>query len=157
MAEEEAKPDKRCIRVETDIPYPVDKVWRALTDSECLALWFFKNDLVPEFGHKFTFRTRPIERWDGEFQCQVLDVEENQKISYTWKGGSPELKRFGHYIDTMATWTMAPNPDGTTHLKFEHDGFDKDESCDGCFEDMSKGAESVLRTLVKRIPDFDEV
>ncbi len=147
---------KRSIVVEADMPYPVEKVWRALTDSECIALWFMKNDLVPEFGHKFTLRSRPIERWDGEFQCQVLEVEENQKISFAWKGGHPELKAFGRYIDTMATWTIAPNPDGGTHVRFDHDGFDTCEESNGCYDAMTKGAQSILRTLNKMIPDFDE-
>jgi len=148
--------EKRSIVAEADMPYPIEKVWRALTDSECIALWFMKNDLVPEFGHKFTLRSRPIERWDGEFQCQVLEVEENQKISFAWKGGHPELKAFGRYIDTMATWTIAANPDGGTHVRFDHDGFDTCEESNGCYEAMSKGAQSIMRTLNKMIPDFDE-
>ncbi len=147
---------KRSIVVEADIPYSVAKVWRAITDSEYLALWFMKNDLVPDFGHKFTLRSRPIERWDGEFQCQVLDVEPEQKISWTWKGGHEELKGFGHYIDTMATWTLSPNADGSTHVRFDHDGFGTEEAMDGCFEAMTKGAESIVRTLNKMMPDFDE-
>ncbi|ACB95024.1 Activator of Hsp90 ATPase 1 family protein [Beijerinckia indica subsp. indica ATCC 9039] len=152
---EETKPTRNIV-AETDVPFPIEQVWRAITDSEYIALWFMKNDLKPEFGHKFTFRSRPIERWDGEFQCQVLDVEENQKISYTWKGGHQELKGFGHFIDTMAIWTLTPNADGSTHVRFEHEGFDMSEEMDGCFEAMSKGSQSILRTLNKMMPDFVE-
>ncbi|MGB8278909.1 MAG: SRPBCC domain-containing protein [Methylovirgula sp.] len=147
----------RSIREEVDLPYPIEKVWRAITDSECIALWFMKNDLKPDFGHKFTLRSRPIERWDGEFQCQVLEVEENQMISFTWKGGHEELKLFGHYIDTIATWTVTPNADGTTHFVFLHEGFGLEEESNGVYDAMTKGTQSVLRTLNKMIPDFDEV
>jgi len=156
VAEEEAQPT-RSIVAEIDIEgYPMEKVWRALTDSEIIALWFMKNDLKPDFGHKFTLRARPIERWDGEFQCQVLDVEENQKISYAWKGGAAELKGFGHYINTIAIWTMAPNPDGSIKVTLTHEGFPMDEETDRCFAEMEKGSNSVLRTLKKMMPDFDE-
>lgn len=151
MAEE-----KRSIVVEADMPYPLDKVWRAITDSECIALWFMRNDLVPKAGHKFTLRSRPIERWDGEFQCQVLEVEENHKISYSWKGGHPELKAFGRYIDTVATWAITTTSDGATHVRFDHEGFDADEGANGCYDAMVKGSQSILRTLNKMIPDFDE-
>ncbi len=147
----------RSIREEVDLPYPIEKVWRAITDSECIALWFMKNDLKPDFGHKFTLRSRPIERWDGEFQCQVLEVEENQMISFAWKGGHEELKLFGHYIDTIATWTVTPNADGTTHFVFLHEGFGMEEELNGVYDAMTKGTQSVLRTLNKMIPDFDEV
>ena len=147
----------RSIREEVDLPYPIEKVWRAITDLECIALWFMKNDLKPDFGHKFTLRSRPIERWDGDFQCQVLEVEENQMISFTWKGGHEELKLFGHYIDTIATWTVTPNADGTTHFVFLHEGFGLEEELNGVYDAMTKGTQSVLRTLNKMIPDFDEV
>ena len=155
MTETEAA--TRSIKEEVDLPYPLEKVWRAITDSECIALWFMKNDLKPDFGHKFTLRSRPIERWDGEFQCQVLEVEENKMISFTWKGGHQELKLFGHYMDTIATWTITPNADGSTHFVFLHEGFGTDEESDGCYNAMVKGTQSVLRTLNKMIPDFDEV
>ena len=148
--------EKRSIVVEAEMPYPVEKVWRALTDSECIALWFMKNDLVPEFGHKFTFAAGRSSAGTANFKCQVLEVEENQKISFAWKGGHAELKSFGRYIDTMATWTIAPNADGGTHVRFEHDGFDTCEESNGCYEAMTKGAQSIVRTLNKMIPDFDE-
>jgi uncharacterized protein YndB with AHSA1/START domain len=155
--EEAAAAPTRAIVASVDIAnYPIEKIWRAITDSECIALWFMKNDLKPDFGHKFTLRARPIERWDGEFQCQVLDVEEHQKISYTWKGGAKELKGFGHYIDTFAIWTIAPNEDGSFKVTLTHEGFPIDEETDRCFAEMEKGSNSVLRTLAKMMPDFDE-
>ena len=157
MTETEAP--TRAIREEVDLPYPLEKVWRAITDSECIALWFMKNDLKPDFSHKFTLRSRPIERWDGEFQCQVLEVEEaddKKSITFTWKGGHEELKLFGHFIDTIATWTITKNADGSTHFVFLHEGFGMDEESNGVFDAMTKGTQSVLRTLNKMIPDFDE-
>lgn len=149
-----AEAGTRSVVVEADLDYSPDKVWFALTDSESIAVWMMSNDLKPEVGYKFTFRARPIERWDGEFQCEVLEVEPERKLSYSWKGGHPELKGFGKYIETVATWTLTPLPDGKTHLRFEHGGFSTAADADGVFETMSKGAQSVVKALAKRIPDL---
>lgn len=65
----------RSLTTEKDFAHPIEAVWRAMTDSEWLAVWFFPNDVEPVVGHKFTIWSRPIERWDGEFKCQVLAVE----------------------------------------------------------------------------------
>ena len=74
--------------------------------------------------------------------------------SSRWKGGHEELKGFGHYIDTLVTWTLTPTPSGGTHFRFFHDGFGTDGANDGVFEIMSKGSQSVLRTLTRRLPDL---
>ncbi|WP_238121712.1 MULTISPECIES: SRPBCC family protein [unclassified Xanthobacter] len=145
--------ETRAIMKEADFDFPVDTVWRALTDSEWLAVWFFPNDIQPVAGHRFTIWGRPIERWDGEFQCQVKEVQAQHLISFRWSGGHEELKGFGHYIDTTVTWRLAATEAGT-HFTFLHEGFATDAGTDAVFEVMSKGAESVLRTLAKRLPDL---
>jgi uncharacterized protein YndB with AHSA1/START domain len=148
--------DTRSLLVEADIPYPLDKVWRAITDSEAIALWFMRNDLTLEVGRRFTLRSRPIERWDGEFQCRLLAAEPEHRISFSWKGGHEELKGFGHFIDTVATWTLTPLADGGTHMVFEQTGFSTAPEADGVYDAMLKGGQSVMRTLARIIPDLDE-
>jgi uncharacterized protein YndB with AHSA1/START domain len=44
------------------LPYPPDKVWRALTQSAMLAEWLMPNDFKPEVGHRFAFRSQPASR-----------------------------------------------------------------------------------------------
>ncbi|MCL8384430.1 MULTISPECIES: SRPBCC family protein [Xanthobacter] len=146
--------ETRSILSEAEFDQPVDVVWRAITDSEWLAVWFFPNDIQPLEGHKFTIWGRPIERWDGEFQCQVKSCLPEKELSFSWKGGHEELKGFGHYIDTVVTWTLTPTPSGGTHFRFFHDGFGTDSANDGVFDVMSKGSQSVLRTLTRRLPDL---
>lgn len=148
--------ETRSILSEAEFDQPVDVVWRAITDSEWLAVWFFPNDIRPVEGHSFTIWSRPIERWDGEFQCRVLEVVPNEKLSFRWKGGHEELKGFGHYMDVTVTWTISPLPGGGTRLLFVQEGIDADPAADALFDIMQKGAESVLRSLAKRIPDLLE-
>lgn len=147
--------DTRGILKEAEFTFPVETVWRAMTDSEWLAVWFFPNDIQPVPDHKFTIWSRPIERWDGEFQCQVTQVVPDKLLKFTWRGGHEELKGFGRYVDTVVTWTLTPI-EGGTRLTFAHDGFATDEASNGVYEIMSKGAESVLRSLAKRLPDLVE-
>jgi uncharacterized protein YndB with AHSA1/START domain len=147
--------ETRAILTQAEFAYPVETVWRAMTDSEWLAVWFFPNDIQPVLQHKFTIWSRPVERWDGEFQCQVTEVVPEALLKFTWRGGHEELKGFGRYIDTVVTWTLAPTETGT-RLTFSHEGFATDEASNGVFEIMSKGSESVLRALAKRLPDLVE-
>jgi uncharacterized protein YndB with AHSA1/START domain len=144
----------RTITAEMDYAYPIDTVWRALTDSEWLAVWFFPNDIQPLQGHKFTIWGRPVERWDGEFQCEVLAVQPLKMIKFRWYGGHEELKAFGHYMDTMVTWTLTENADGGTHFHFFHEGIGGDPASDGLYDVMVNGSTKVMASLAKRIPDL---
>lgn len=146
----------RSIKTEKDFEQPIDALWRAMTDSEWLAVWFFPNDIEPVVGHKFTIWSRPIERWDGEFKCEVLEVIPQQKLRFSWFGGHEELKAFGREMSTTVAWTISPLPGGGARFVFEHDGFEADAAADALYDVMRKGSESVLRSLAKRLPDLIE-
>ena len=105
------------IVVDYDLPGPPAKVWRALTDAKLLASWLMENDLQPVLGYKFEFKAPPIGDWDGTVRCQVLEVIENEKLSYSWRGGSGK-----NALDTVVTWTLTPHGAGT-RLHLEHAGF----------------------------------
>jgi uncharacterized protein YndB with AHSA1/START domain len=146
----------RSLTTEKDFEHPIEAVWRAMTDSEWLAVWFFPNDIEPVVGHKFTIWSRPIERWDGEFKCQVLAVEPGGMLRFSWSGGHDELKGFGRYMDTTVTWTISQLPNGGTHFVFVQDGIDAAPAADAVYDIMLKGSQSVLSSLAKRLPDLIE-
>lgn len=148
--------ETRSIEMEQEFDHPIEMLWQAMTDSEWLAVWFFPNDIRPEVGHKFTLWGRGIERWDGEFQCQVLAVEPAKTIEFRWSGGHEELKAFGQYMDTTVTWTLSALSGGGARLHVLQVGFRTDPGADGVYESMVKGWQSVLRTLAKRLPDLIE-
>ena len=64
---------------ERDIPYPPEKIWRALTQPHLIEEWLMKNDFKPVVDHRFNLRAE----W-GVVDCQVLAVEPNKTLSYTW-------------------------------------------------------------------------
>jgi uncharacterized protein YndB with AHSA1/START domain len=115
--------ETQSIVVEYDLPYPPEKVWRALTEPQLLAAWLMQNDIKPQLGHRFTFRAAPVPGWDGVVHCEVLAVEPDRRLRYSWRGGSDKLEQYGARIDTVVTWMLTPNPSGGTHLRLDHDGF----------------------------------
>jgi uncharacterized protein YndB with AHSA1/START domain len=105
-----------CVIVEREIPHPPEKIWRALTQPHLIAEWLMKNDFKPVVGHSFSFRMDPQPNWSGVIDCQVLTVEPNKTLSYTW--GTLGL-------ETAVTFTLTPTGTGT-HLRVEQTGFSPD-------------------------------
>lgn len=95
----------------------IEQVWNALTDSDMLAKWIWKNDFKPTVGEKFQFRSEPNEWWDGIVNGEVLEVEELHKLSYTWASAGET---------TTITWTLKTDSDDGTHLHFEQTGFSEE-------------------------------
>jgi uncharacterized protein YndB with AHSA1/START domain len=98
--------------VEREIPFPPEKIWRALTQQRLIEEWLMKNDFMPVVGHRFNLRAD----W-GVVDCEVLAVEPNKTLSYTW--GAYDLK-------SVVTWTLTPTSKGT-NLRMEQSGFRPDQ------------------------------
>jgi len=112
-----AKAETQAIHQQYDLPYPPAKVWRALTDPELLGQWLMSTDMQAAVGNSFTFRMEPSQWWDGIVHCEVLELEREKRLSYTWRSG-PESSP----LDTVVTWTLTPTGQGT-RLTLEHTGF----------------------------------
>jgi uncharacterized protein YndB with AHSA1/START domain len=98
--------------VEREIPHPPEKIWRALTQPHLIEEWLMKTNFKPEVGHRFDFRAD----W-GSVDCQVVTVEPNRMLSYTWGA---------HGLESVVTWTLSPAGAGT-HLRMEQVGFRPDQ------------------------------
>ena len=98
--------------VERDIPFPPDKIWRALTQPHLIEEWLMKNDFNPVVGHRFNLRGD----W-GAVDCQVTAVEPNKALSYTWGALG---------LESVVTWTLTSTSTGT-HLRMEQSGFRPDQ------------------------------
>lgn len=106
------------IAFEIDLPHPVEKVWRALTEPALLAEWLlpvFDFALEPEAA--FTFKRPPLPGWDGVVHCRMVDVEPQRKISYTWVVGD---------LDTVVTFVLTETTAGT-RLSLVQSGFEPDQ------------------------------
>jgi uncharacterized protein YndB with AHSA1/START domain len=116
-----AATETRSVIVEREIPYPPEKLWRALTQPHLIAEWLMKNDFQPVIGHRFRLRSDPQPGWNGIIDCEVLVVEPNKTLSYTW--GSDEAKLA---IQSVVTFSLTPVGAGTL-LRMEQTGFRPDQ------------------------------
>jgi uncharacterized protein YndB with AHSA1/START domain len=109
--------ETRTLMIERELPYPPEKVWRALTEGKLVEQWLMDNDLEPVVGHRFKFRSTPVPNWDGVIESEVLAVEPITKLSYSW--GSMGL-------ESVVVWTLTATSGGTL-LRMEQSGFGADQ------------------------------
>ena len=50
--------ETRSVVVEREIPYPPEKIWRALTQPHLIEEWLMKNDFEPVVGPQVQLRRR---------------------------------------------------------------------------------------------------
>jgi uncharacterized protein YndB with AHSA1/START domain len=113
--------ETRSVVVERQIPHPPEKIWRALTQPHLIEEWLMKNDFKPDVGHRFNFRADYLP--NGALDCEVLAVEPNKTLSYTWHSTSDNA---AYNIKNVVTWTLTPTSTGT-HLRVEQSGFRPDQ------------------------------
>jgi uncharacterized protein YndB with AHSA1/START domain len=75
----------RSIIVERVMPYPPEKIWRALTQPALIAEWLMQNDFLPVVGHKFQFRAKPVGGWNGVADGEVLIVDPPRRLAWRQK------------------------------------------------------------------------
>ncbi len=102
----------RTVVIEREVPFPPEKIWRALTQPHLIEEWLMKNDFKPELGHRFTLSAD----W-GVVDCQIQACEPNRVLSYTWNAMG---------LESVVTWTLTPTSTGV-HLRMEQSGFRPDQ------------------------------
>jgi len=100
--------------VERELP-PPDKIWRALTQPRLIEEWLMKNDFAPVVGHRLNLRGD----WGGVLDCEVLAVEPNKTLSYTWNFKHADA---AYNLRSVVTFTLTATRTGT-HLRMEQAGF----------------------------------
>jgi uncharacterized protein YndB with AHSA1/START domain len=115
----EAAAEMRSVVVEREIAHPPEKIWRALTQPHLIEEWLMKNNFNPVIGHRFNLRGD----WGGVLDCEVLAVEPNRTLSYTWNfvHDDPAFN-----LRSVVTLTLTPTATGTL-LRMEQSGFDPDQ------------------------------
>ena len=107
----------RSLVIEKELPHPPEKIWRALTQGPLIKEWLMDNDFQPAVGHRFNFRSTPMPNWDGIIDSEVLVVEPNRKLSYSWNSMG---------LVSIVVWTLVATSGGTL-LRMEQSGFRPDE------------------------------
>jgi uncharacterized protein YndB with AHSA1/START domain len=110
-------PETRSVVVEREIAFPPEKIWRALTQPHLIEEWLMKNDFKPVAGHRFNLRKDPQPDVSIVVDCEVVTVEPNRTLSYTWAA---------YGLESVVTWTLTPTRTGTL-LRMEQAGFRQDQ------------------------------
>ena len=135
-----AATETRSVVVEREMPFPPEKIWRALTQPQLMEEWLMKSDFLPAVGHRFTLRGD----W-GSVNCQVTSVEPNKTLSYTW----------GAYgLGSVVTWTLTPSGKGT-HVRLEQSGFGMDQQQDAYYNGAKAGWPKFFAALEQVLAKID--
>lgn len=89
------------VRFERTLPYPIDAVWRALTDPAQMAIWF--TDVKMDFvvGGKMTIYFRDEQK--TESFGKIVRLEPLRLFEYSWE-------------DELATWELFPQGNSACKL-----------------------------------------
>ena len=111
--------ETRSVTVEREMPHPPEKLWRALTQPHLIEEWLMKNDFAPTIGHRFNLRGE----WGGVLDCEVLEIEPNETLSYSWDFAHDDP---AFALKSVVTFTLTPTARGTL-LRVEQAGFRPDQ------------------------------
>ncbi len=115
----ETSTETRAVIVEREFAFPPEKLWRALTQPHLIEEWLMKNDFKPAVGHHFNLRGE----WGGVLDCEVLAIEPNKTLSYTWNFAHDDA---AYNLTSVVTFTLTATRAGT-HLRVEQSGFRPDQ------------------------------
>ncbi|MEC9471037.1 MAG: SRPBCC domain-containing protein [Pseudomonadota bacterium] len=104
--------DTLAVVVEREIPFPAEKIWRALTQPHLIEEWLMKNAFKPVVGHRFDLSAD----W-GMVDCEVQSIEPHKALAYSWN--TKDLR-------STVTWTLTPTENGTL-LRMEQIGFTQEQ------------------------------
>lgn len=135
--------ETRSVIVEREFAVPPEKLWRALTRPHLIEEWLMKNDFQPTVGHSFNLRGD----WGGVLDCEVLTVEPNRSLAYSWnfRHDDPAFN-----LTSVVTFTLTPT-DAGVHLRMEQAGFrpDQPQAFGGAMHGWRQFLENLDQLLAK--------
>jgi hypothetical protein len=140
----ETSTETHSVVIEREIPFPPEKMWRALTQPHLIEEWLMKNDFKPVVGHRFNLRAD----WG------LLTVR-----SWQSSGTRGCLTRGVPMISTVSSPGLSPLRGTGSHLRMEQSGFRPDqphEGAKGGWQRESKIAGNSLRqcSLIPRCSGY---
>ena len=102
----------KTLNLDVVYPHQPQRVWEVLTNSRALAAWLMENNFEPRIGHRFQFKHTELPGTDVTIECEVIELDEPKRISYTWKDSLMSEP-------SIVTWVLEPVEDGT-RLRLQH-------------------------------------
>ena len=120
-----AESGTQSVVVERNIPHPPEKIWRALTQPHLITEWLMKgDDFRPLVGQRFNLSRQATPEIHISIDCEVLEVEANRTLSYTWTYADKDP---AYHLESVVTFTLTPTAGGTL-LRMEQSGFRPDQT-----------------------------
>ena len=105
--------ETRSVVVEREIPFPPEKIWRALTQPHLIEEWLMKNDFKPVMDHRFNLRADwGVGRLPGRWRSSRTRRCPTPGAPWVWRAWSPGRSR---------------RRAAGTHLRMEQSGFRPDQ------------------------------
>jgi len=102
-----------------------------------------KSDFKPVEGHRFTLSNEPKPEVKVTIEGEVLKIEENKTLSYSWRA---------YGLDTVVTFTLTPTENGT-RLRMEQAGFGPEQNA--AFYGARAGWTQFLKALEETLKRMD--
>jgi uncharacterized protein YndB with AHSA1/START domain len=83
------------------IEAPIQKVWDVVSTSKGIEAWFMPNNLEPLVGYEFQIQS-PF----GPSPCKVLEVEEPNRLSFSWDTDGWVISFILKEIDNKTEFTL---------------------------------------------------
>jgi uncharacterized protein YndB with AHSA1/START domain len=138
----QATTETRTAIVEREFAHPPERLWRALTQPHLIEEWLMKNDFVPAVGHRFKLSGE----WGGVLDCEVLEIEPNRTLSYSWNFDHEDP---AYKLESVVTFTLEPTAAGT-HLRVEQAGFRPEQ------KQAFGGAQAGWKTFLGKLDELLE-
>ena len=104
-----------------------------------------KNDFELVKGHQFKLRGD----WGGVLDCEVLAIEPNKTLSYSWNHTHEQA---AYSLQSVVTFTLTRTSTGT-HLRMEQSGFRPDQP--QAFGGARLGWQKMLEKLEQLLSQTD--
>ena len=120
------------------------KVWKAITDKNEMKSWYFDLfDFKPEVGFKFQFSGGPSPDVQYLHLCEVTQVIEEKKLTYSWRyDGYPGISFVTFELEPQGIKTLLT----LTHRGLESFPEDKTDFAKHNFE---QGWDHIINTALK--------
>jgi len=109
--------DNEPIIIERVFNAPISKVWKAITDRNEMAKWYFDlAEFKAETGYKFQFFGGPSPDRQYLHLCEITEVIDERKLSHSWRFD-------GYRGNSILTFELSAQ-DNKTLLKLTHSGLE---------------------------------
>jgi len=134
------------INIERVFNAPISKVWKAITDRDEMAKWYFDlAEFKPETGFQFRFSGGPSPERQYLHLCEITEVIDKRKLSYTWRYD-------GYRGNTLVTFELLEHEDNFTLLKLTHVGIETfpEENPDFAKSNFVEGWNEIIHVSLKK-------